>query len=385
MKLHKFFILLTLIALPSCSTLGQAQQNSGPAFVQTAPEVVDDRQLVVLATPPGNALIALAEGLGYELLKVDALPALDDVMITLRIPDGRDIPQAIAEIEAAAPTVTAGANHLYRLQAEPANSLNYAARLIGWPASGCRARQRVGMVDAGLPAGDPKLRSGAVVQRTFVGNSRPTSTHGTLMAELLVGQGRVTGTPLFSAVAVDPGRDNGETAGVVGILQAVNWLAEQQVDVINISLAGPRNKLLNRGLGRAAKDGMVMVAAAGNAGPNAPPQYPAAFPFVIAVTAVDQGGAVYTKAVRGKHIDLAAPGVDILIEGRSGARVLSGTSAAAPFVTAAIVTDPRLVGRSVDVVRTALGRGTQDLGATGRDPVFGAGLVSAPAACDAQP
>lgn len=380
-KLHHLIMAATLLIFPSCSSMGQAPQPGAPS-VQPAPEILDDRELIVLAAPPGAGTIAMAEGMGYQLIKVDNLPALDDVLITFRIPDGRNILQAIDEIERAAPGVTAGAHHLYRLQAEPAGEFNFANGMIGWPAMGCPARTRIGMIDAGLRAGDARLRNGSVVQNSFVeGRGAPASDHGALMAELLVGPGRVSGTPLYSAVAVDPRRDSGDTAGVVSILQAVNWLTEQKVDVVNISLAGPRNKLLNRGLGRAAEDGMVMVAAVGNVGPDAPPQFPAAFPFVIAVTAVDQSEAPYENAVQGAHVDLAAPGVDIVINTASGLRVLSGTSAAAPFVSGAIASDPMLAGRSVDVVRRALWRNARDLGARGRDPVFGGGLVRAPAAC----
>lgn len=378
--LRQMLAVLFVLILPACSGLGQGQPFGG-AGAQGAPDVVSPRELIVLEAAPGGRTVAAAQALGYGFVKMDQLPALDDVLITLRIPAGRDIPQAIDEIEAAVPGVTAGAHHLYRLQAEPAAGPSYANALMGWPARGCRAVRGIGMIDAGLPARDVRLRDGSVVQNSFVGSAEPAGDHGALMASLLVGPGRVTGTTLFSAVAVDPARRGGDTAGVVAILQAVDWLAGRGVDVVNISLAGPRNKLLNRGLGRAAADGMLMVAAVGNVGPDAPPQYPAAFPFVIAVTAVDEAQTVYRKAVRGDHIDLAAPGVDIVINTADGLRVLSGTSAAAPFVTGAIAADRRFARSSVATVRRGLWRGARDLGRAGRDTIYGAGLVGTPAGC----
>lgn len=372
---------LAAMVLSACAPIDTALFAGDTTGQATAgPAVLDDRELIVLSARPGTVTIDRARSIGYEVIRVDDLSTLDDVLITLRIPEGRSIPEAIAEVEAAAPGVTAGAHHLYTLQSDRAQS--FANQMIRWPKNGCRAQVRIGMIDAALPGGHPLLTSGRVAQRNFTAtNEAPRTDHGSLMAELLVGPGRITGTTLFSAVAVDPDLGEGETAGVSAILMAIDWLKSQGVRVVNISLAGPRNKLLNRGLGRAAQDGMVLVSAVGNLGPSAPPQFPAAFPFVIGVTAVDAEAAIYGQAVKGPQVDFAAPGVDLLIQTAGGLRVLSGTSAASPFVTGVIAADPRLAGRQVDEVRRTLARGAQDLGAAGRDPVFGAGLVTAPRVC----
>ncbi|MEM7519407.1 MAG: S8 family serine peptidase [Pseudomonadota bacterium] len=373
--LKQAVLVMLLVLVSSCNSIGQ-EQAGGPS-----PQVLDESELIVLAKRPGRMLIERAQELSYDLRRVDDLPELDDVLVTLGIPPGKDIPQAIAEIEAAVPGVTAGAHHLYTVQSDPTASPSGAA-MISWPRGGCKARMRIGLIDTGLPADDPLVQAGRVVQEQFVAPGRaPRSDHGALMARLLVGEGRMTGAQVFSANVVDPRLARGETAGVSAILNAVNWLRAQDVKVANISLAGPRNKLLNRGLGRAAEAGMIIVAAAGNQGPAAAPQYPAAFPFVIAATAVGQDGKVFSNAVQGAHIDVAAPGVDIVVSGSNGLRILSGTSAAAPFVTSSIAVDPRLAGASVTRARGVLARGARDLGAPGPDPVFGAGLVQAPGAC----
>ncbi|MCB1494062.1 MAG: S8 family serine peptidase [Rhodobiaceae bacterium] len=359
---------------------------SGAAQAQQQPEILDARELIVLTRPPEAPLVEQARALGYSLTATDPLDQLDDVLVTLRIPEGRTIPEAIAEIEAAVPGVTAGAHHIYRLQAGSAGGADrtYANALIGWPAEGCRAGRPIGMLDAGVLPGHPGLADGRIVEQRFVdGDAPPATDHGSLMADLLIGHGRLTGTTLYSANVVAPGRDGGDTAGVSSILKAVNWLRAQGVDLINVSLAGPRNKLLNRGLGTAADRGVVIVAAAGNLGPSAPPQFPAAFPFVLAVTAVDRDLDVYDRAIRGDHVDVSGPGVDILVEDGGKLRVLSGTSAAAPFVTAAIAADPSLRGEGAEAIRAKLAALTKDLGATGRDPVFGAGLILAPQNCRA--
>ncbi|MDA5555811.1 S8 family serine peptidase [Shimia sp. MMG029] len=371
-----FGFLLGMFLLAACA----AQQ---PAKVARA-DVRDQSELIVLVAGAPDTLIERAETLGYVTRSVRQLEALGDVLVSLTIPEGLTIPDAIEQIETAVPGVTAGAHHLYRLQASPfaPGGTTYANALIGWPEAGCQAVQRVGMIDAALPAQHPLLGNGLVRQKAFatVGQG-VVQDHGAQMAELLVGDARLTDTALFSAGVVESSVSGEATAGVTAILQAVNWLATQDVGVVNISLAGPRNKLLNRGMGRAADDGMVFVAAAGNQGASAPPQYPAAFPFVLAVTALDQDLKVYSKAVRGDHIDVAAPGVDIVLHDDTGPRILSGTSAATPFVTAAVAANKDWLAYSADQVRGELSSMTRDIGASGKDRVFGEGLIQTPNSC----
>ena len=129
---------------------------------------------------------------------------------------------------------------------------------------------------------------------------------------------------------------------------------------------------------------MVIVAAVGNDGPAAPPRYPAAFDFVIAVTAVDAELAAYARAPRGGYVDFSAPGVDVFVPLGGGGRYMTGTSIAAPFVTAMIASSPEAASLgSVAAVRGSLAREAVDLGAAGSDDTFGAGLARAPESCRA--
>lgn len=365
--------LLALIGLAGCAA---GPSGPGPA------DIVDNRQLLVLTAQDPESVVIKAQPRGYSVTRIDALNRLQETLIHLRIPDGRTIPEAIAEIEALEPGVTAGANHAYKLQAL-AQDLSFADTMIGWPVAGCQAQRRVGLIDGGVARDHPALVSGQIIQEVaHLSDQPPATDHGTLMADLLIGDGRLTGATLYSANAVNPSRAAGDIAGVDAILRAVNWLSASDVDLINISLAGPFNKLLNRGLGGAASNGVIFVAAAGNLGPTAPPQYPAAFPFVLAVTAVDRSFAAYPKAVRGTHIDLSAPGVDIIIESGGKLRVVSGTSAAAPYVTAVIAADRALLSaQSKDQILARLSPSVKDLGTFGKDSTYGLGLVQTLASC----
>ncbi len=81
--------------------------------------------------------------------------------------------------------------------------------------------------------------------------------------------------------------------------------------MINMSFSGPANRVLERLIAHAAESGIGLVAAAGNGGPGAAPAYPAAWPQVIAVTAVDAREHIYRQANQGPYVALAAPGVNI--------------------------------------------------------------------------
>jgi len=89
--------------------------------------------------------------------------------------------------------------------------------------------------------------------------------------------------------------------------------------------------------------GIRVVAAVGNDGPAAPPQYPASYPGVIAVTAVDGKGRALPEAGKPVHLDFAAPGADMAaaLPGRGYSRV-RGTSFAAPLAAARLILDGSL-------------------------------------------
>ena len=132
-----------------------------------------------------------------------------------------------------------------------------------------------------------------------------------------------------------------------------------------------------------AHDGILLIAAAGNYGPQAAPAFPAAYDAVLAVTAVDRRGQVYRRANRGQYIDLAAPGVNVWTAASiRGARTKTGTSYAAPFVTAAAALlwsrDPSL---SSAQLRNLLRSNARDLGPEGQDAIFGASLITPPPGC----
>lgn len=146
-----------------------------------------------------------------------------------------------------------------------------------------------------------------------------------------------------------------------------------------MSFAGPKDPALGRAMAGAHNKGVVLIAAAGNAGPKSPPLYPAADTNVIAVTATDAEDKLFQASNRGNHVAVSAPGVDILAPSPGAAyQVTSGTSFAAAHISgiAALILE-RDPGLSPDGLRRVLLSSAKDLGPKGRDKDFGVGLADA--------
>ncbi|TPE51008.1 S8 family serine peptidase [Amaricoccus solimangrovi] len=373
-------LLLAQLALLGCA--GPAEKAPPPERIaRDAADVVDPREIVTLVPDPGAAdrLAAAATRRGYALARRSRLGALGFDQLVFRMPADRDGPEAIAEIEALEASATAGLNHAYRLQAGAAGAGRvYADRLLGWAEDGCPARVPIGMIDGPVDAAAPSLARARIDQKDFTGGPAG-ARHGTAVAEILAGPGRLSGAVIHSAAVVSDREDPEGAAGVDTLMLALDWLARSGVELVNVSLAGPYNKILDQGVRAADRRGMILVAAAGNTGADGPPRYPAAFPRTIAVTAIDAAARPYAEAPRGDHIDFAAPGVDIYLRLEGPGEYLSGTSLAAPYVTA-LLAGARLP-RSAGAARDALAAEARDLGADGRDEVFGAGLPRPAPAC----
>jgi subtilisin family serine protease len=230
-------------------------------------------------------------------------------------------------------------------------------------------------------------------QRSFVERGRVAAdpAHGTAIAALLVGapdpahptrSGLLPDADLYAAAIF--ARQGGQSeADAFAIAEALDWMVQKRVRVVNVSLAGDDNALMALAVRRASARGTVLIAAAGNAGPDAPPAYPGALPEVIAVTAVDQDGAVFPQANRGSYIAFAAPGVRIWVPTPDGqGRYQTGTSFAAPFALGAAALEMMQgAPADADVLRRRLAAKARALGSGGRNPTFGYGLVQASTSC----
>jgi subtilisin family serine protease len=349
-----------------------------------------------LTAPQLDALLAD----GFTILERAEIGGLGGEVLRLRIPPGTQLEAARDLVIATAPQSLADFSHYYRSEQAEACSGPHCASigLIDWPGTsslpaGCGVSVTIGLIDTAINPDHAAFAGGQVEVIRLSGDTLPESgkQHGTAVAALLAGAsgsrtpGLLPGARIIAVDAFYRGGRRDDRSGVYELLRALDLLSERGVRVANMSLAGPPNVLLERLVRQLSSQGMVIVAAAGNGGPKAAPAYPAAYEEVIAVTALDRAKRAYRRAGRGDHIDLAAPGVDVWTAASvSGARVKTGTSFAAPFVTAAaaLLTAANDNASSADIL-SALGRSAEDLGEPGKDPVFGWGLINARAACAA--
>jgi hypothetical protein len=267
----------------------------------------------------------------------------------------------------------------------------FARELIQWhdKLSACARGLRVGIIDTVIDRGHPAFKDRHIHTGDFVQEHGTTAPdwHGTGVLALLAGNPS-SGTPglipdaEFFAASVFFTESNGSMAtDTVSLIAALKWMGDNGVKIVNMSIAGPRDDLVREKIEELSGKGMIFVAAAGNEGPLADPAYPAAYPEVIAVTAVTQDKRNYRYANRGGHIDVAAPGVDIWTAvpgGKEGYH--SGTSFAAPHVTGILALLPR-DNPSANKNDILDGLPVVDLGTPGRDPVYGRGLLVAPSFC----
>ncbi len=160
---------------------------------------------------------------------------------------------------------------------------------------------RVAVIDSGVDVAHPELRGGVAGLYDALGEDYVPHAHGTAMAAAIVAQGQLQGVApgarLLVGRAFSGRAGSGSANGTsLQIMSAIEWAVNQGARVINLSFAGPEDRLLSRGLAGVAAKGVVAVAAAGNAGPNAAPLYPGADPNVIAVTATDADDRVFRRA-----------------------------------------------------------------------------------------
>lgn len=343
-------------------------------------------------------LAGLVSG-GFEVMERAALTVVGTTVTRLLPPARLSLDEAKAEIVAQAPQAVVDDNHGYTPQSERSAACAapgcLAREVISWnvaveASASCIARARLGMIDTGINTEHAVLKDARIEVVRFGEASSPKSglQHGTAIAALLVGaaDSRAPGLlPGASLIAVDTfsKRPQGDVSDAFNLVRGMDFLISREVDVVNLSLSGPHNAVLERSVAKAGEANVLLVAAAGNEGPRAGAVYPAAYPGVVAVTAVDRQKKPYRRAGQGEHIDLAAPGVNVWTAASvSGARTRTGTSYAAPFVSAAAalwIAGAEKAQASQAI--SALTGQAEDLGDPGKDHVFGWGLVRPRSAC----
>ena len=347
-------------------------------FVETDPQGQPTVRGEMIVTAPSATLVAAARADGFAVVRERMVEGLDMQIVTLRAPAGWDSARALRRLREIDPQASVDFNHLY-LESGDAGSAKPGAASAPAAASSARGF-KVGLIDGGVETQHPALR-GASITAWGCGGKKVPSAHGTAVASLLVGHAERfrSAAPQASLYAADVYCKDPIGGSVEAVAAALGWLLVEKVPVVNISLVGPANRTLEQVVRRAASKGMLLVAAVGNDGPAAAPLYPAAYPEVVAVTAVNARGEILPEAGRGPHVAFAAPGADMAAAGLSNAgfATVRGTSFAAPLVAGILAASMREPDAAAsNLALAALARQAADIGTPGRDAVFGHGLVA---------
>lgn len=254
----------------------------------------------------------------------------------------------------------------------------------------------IAVVDTGVDATHEDLTGRVLAGYDFVnGDANPADDnwHGTAVAGTAAARGN-NGIGIVGAawnasvlpVKVLNAKGQGDDADVAA---GITYAADHGADIINLSLGGvDESPALLSAIEYAVSHGSVVVAAAGNAGSDAP-HYPAAYaPQVdglLAVGATDDWGVLTEFSSWGDWVSVAAPGLQIVVPYLGGYGLADGTSFSAPLVSgvAALLVDSGVT--SPAAVETAIVSTARDAGPRGVDPFYGRGVLDAAAALGVAP
>jgi len=316
--------------------------------------------------------LAELRGSGFEVIDSEKLASIQGTLLLLRGPAQMTDEAALDALDTIADPDSIGYNHLFD-SSSVQTSRKRGASVPERQACGCA----IGLIDTGVATNLAYFKHITLVQRAFNAKDPQPRLHGTAVAHLMAGTRKHPARATKIYVADIFGGPRATSGSSFALIKALDWLAAQGVPVINISLSGPRNPAVASAIGRINRKGHTIVAAAGNDGPAAPPVFPGAYDGVIGVTAVDGANRVYRYANRGAYVDFAARGVAVAaIDAQGAVRDATGTSFAAPVIAARLAGELRTpdAAAAQKAIR-ALEAEARDLGAPGRDPVYGVGLI----------
>lgn len=328
-----------------------------------------DREVLVLLSVKDS--IERLSAAGFSVIEKRTMRRSGDMLVRAGYAGDMKASEALEKVKALYPDAEIDFSHLYSASAGPdshldAGPLNYIPESRSVPIN-------IAVVDGF--SGDP-LPAG-IELKSFVDHAAGIQ-HGEQVLSVLLSDLSAYGSGhpdrLLVADVAEQFREAGPQASVFNLIDALDWVASEGANIINISLTGPPNKVLATIVDDLEDSGVLMIASVGNSGPATSPGYPAAYSSVVGVTAVTSDGMPYLYAARGDAVELSARGVGLRLLGESD--FLSGTSFAAPRVTALaakLMDDGEMADQ-----RAALRSMAKDLGAPGRDAVFGYGVIPSP-------
>ena len=330
----------------------------------------------VVAFSPSDASLDQALAAGFVVVRERVLEGLDARLVVLQAPAGTSTRRALKDIRRLDGEGVYDFNHLYTDSGEVLGTGAGVSGSQGAPTGA--AATKVGLIDAGVDTSHDVFRDIVIHQHGCPG-AAVAAPHGTAVASLMIGRspqfhGAAPGSMLYAA-DVYCGLPTG--GAVDAVADALAWMVREHVPVINVSLVGPPNTMLENVVRLVIARGHLVVAAVGNDGPAAAPLYPAAYPDVVGVTAVDARQRVLLEACRGKQVKFSAPGADMSAANPAQSYApVRGTSFASPIVAGLLAEALRSPDKAAAQRAVAdLAAHAIDLGPPGPDPIYGFGLV----------
>jgi hypothetical protein len=354
---------------------------------------------------PSRALIALAAAVAAVLV-LPAAPAAAEEQVTVASVDvnGQDVQVVrvtvpVSQADTAAEELTAQTgnpaaidaplklieanNDTYRSQQWALDRVTFEDAQSLSTGSGVT----VAVVDTGVQPNHPDLAGQVLTGWNIIKGTTASADdngHGTHVAGIIAAiannsagiTGGAPGVKILPVKVLDSSGSGTWADVAAGIL----WACNNGAKVINLSVGGTSgNQTLADAVAQANASGCLLVAAAGNLGNTTNlPSYPGAYPEPIAVASVDSNLGHSYFSNTGTYVDIAAPGSSIYstLMGSSYA-YMSGTSMATPYAAAeaALIWSANSSWTSTQVRDRLLTTAT-DLGTSGYDTTFGAGLIN---------
>ena len=382
---------------PGCPEMLEAWQDQWPDLVPAscwALHLGSGCDAVVVPGPylkpqarPGHVLVllpdssadrdALQKVLNVQLQDTYRLESLDGLLLDLYMPDHSRVPAVLKQLQESFPSAIAQPEYAY-------------FPLIDWS-----------LESLALPAGTG-LPEGVKTDLTFalIGTGTRTEEGGvfgsSLVKEDLTGQGHLPGLLGDAQVGLIAqalsgaqlqnyqvcSRSTSEEQDLrcwnSSLIKALDRALARGADIVQIGIGGPESAILKVLVHEALRRENLVLSGVGDGGPGSPPIYPAAWPEVEGVTAVDRHGRLFLRANRGDYISLAAPGVNWPLSTAGGPhRLVSGTALAAAYVGAAVAQLSGVKPEStVRQVFNKLLSTSDDVGPPGADRFFGGGLIN---------
>ncbi len=341
-----------------------------------------------------------------HLIKISRLNLEDNNIYLFKLPDNKSVIETVDTYNQSKLISWAEPNYIMELSAKPNDSLydqQWGNRNVNlepaWDIIDNKKRIKIAVIDSGIISNHEDLTANINLNdgKDFIDNDfdpideSSNYSHGTHVSGIIgaVSNNNTGIAGVNSNVEIIPIRifdANGYTQSTSDIAEAINYAVQKNVDIINMSFGGSNSLTMYEPIKTAHEKGIVLVAAAGNNGPDI--YYPAKFPETIAVGATDIDNNITYYSNTGSELDLVAPGGGgngILstsgyykneIEYTDKYVLMEGTSMATPYVSG-IASLLLSQGVRPSDLKNRLTSTAVDLLPPGKDRTYGYGLVDA--------